>query len=151
MGSDVSVFFFSYKWQVENLKKKLKHEENVHRALQRAFNRPLGALPRLPPYLPQSVSIISVFQFLQELSSYIFNPIMAIYNLCIGIAKWSYYHFSLGWLNGPFWGTYKMHLEIPNESFAKQFYQPFAFWTFNCVCIAIIDLGSNFLFRCIIL
>ncbi|KAM1773915.1 hypothetical protein ACFX12_043352 [Malus domestica] len=37
---------------VDKLKKKLKHEENVHRALQRAFTRPLGALPRLPPYLP---------------------------------------------------------------------------------------------------
>ncbi|CAL5377366.1 unnamed protein product [Camellia sinensis] len=32
--------------------KKLRHEENVHRALERAFTRPLGALPRLPPYLP---------------------------------------------------------------------------------------------------
>ncbi|XP_076912851.1 uncharacterized protein LOC143571259 [Bidens hawaiensis] len=37
---------------VEKLRKRLKHEENVHRALERAFNRPLGALPRLPPYLP---------------------------------------------------------------------------------------------------
>ncbi|VVA24788.1 PREDICTED: mRNAion factor [Prunus dulcis] len=37
---------------VDKLKKKLRHEENVHRALQRAFTRPLGALPRLPPYLP---------------------------------------------------------------------------------------------------
>ncbi|XP_065847064.1 uncharacterized protein [Euphorbia lathyris] len=37
---------------VNNLKKKLRYEENVHRALERAFNRPLGALPRLPPYLP---------------------------------------------------------------------------------------------------
>lgn len=39
---------------VDKLKKKLRHEENVHRALERAFNRPLGALPRLPPYLPPS-------------------------------------------------------------------------------------------------
>ncbi|KAL6993715.1 hypothetical protein U1Q18_011828 [Sarracenia purpurea var. burkii] len=38
--------------RVDKLKKKLRHEENVHRALERAFNRPLGALPRLPPYLP---------------------------------------------------------------------------------------------------
>ncbi|XP_041004058.1 uncharacterized protein LOC121249407 isoform X2 [Juglans microcarpa x Juglans regia] len=38
--------------QVDKLKKKLRHEENVHRALERAFTRPLGALPRLPPYLP---------------------------------------------------------------------------------------------------
>ncbi|GAB2267367.1 hypothetical protein Dimus_002352 [Dionaea muscipula] len=37
---------------VDKLKKKLKHEENVHRALVRAFTRPLGTLPRLPPYLP---------------------------------------------------------------------------------------------------
>ncbi|KAA8528567.1 hypothetical protein F0562_035922 [Nyssa sinensis] len=37
---------------VEKLKKKLRHEENVHRALERAFTRPLGALPRLPAYLP---------------------------------------------------------------------------------------------------
>ncbi|XP_022973199.1 uncharacterized protein LOC111471700 isoform X1 [Cucurbita maxima] len=39
---------------VDKLKKKLRHEENVHRALKRAFSRPLGALPRLPPYLPPS-------------------------------------------------------------------------------------------------
>ncbi|KAI4330300.1 hypothetical protein MLD38_028599 [Melastoma candidum] len=37
---------------VDKLKRKLRHEENVHRALERAFSRPLGALPRLPPYLP---------------------------------------------------------------------------------------------------
>ncbi|XP_054819253.1 uncharacterized protein LOC129318485 isoform X2 [Prosopis cineraria] len=37
---------------IHELKKKLRHEENIHRALERAFNRPLGALPRLPPYLP---------------------------------------------------------------------------------------------------
>ncbi|KAF5444995.1 hypothetical protein F2P56_034080 [Juglans regia] len=37
---------------VDKLKKKLRHEENIHRALERAFSRPLGALPRLPPYLP---------------------------------------------------------------------------------------------------
>ncbi|KAK2660391.1 hypothetical protein Ddye_006924 [Dipteronia dyeriana] len=39
---------------VDKLKKKLRQEENVHRALERAFNRPLGALPRLSPYLPPS-------------------------------------------------------------------------------------------------
>ncbi|CAH9148783.1 unnamed protein product [Cuscuta epithymum] len=39
---------------VDKLKKKLRHEENVHRALERAFTRPLGALPRLPSYLPSS-------------------------------------------------------------------------------------------------
>ncbi|XP_057723070.1 uncharacterized protein LOC130937543 isoform X1 [Arachis stenosperma] len=37
---------------LDKLKRKLQHEENVHRALERAFTRPLGALPRLPPYLP---------------------------------------------------------------------------------------------------
>ncbi|KAL9233843.1 hypothetical protein vseg_008787 [Gypsophila vaccaria] len=37
---------------VDKLKKKLRDEENIHKALQRAFNRPLGALPRLPSYLP---------------------------------------------------------------------------------------------------
>ncbi|KAL5819565.1 hypothetical protein ACOSQ4_023407 [Xanthoceras sorbifolium] len=39
---------------VDKLKRKLRHEENVHRALERAFTRPLGSLPRLPPYLPPS-------------------------------------------------------------------------------------------------
>ena len=51
---DSSVWNFDF--QVDKLKKKLRHEENVHRALERAFNRPLGALPRLPPYLPANVS-----------------------------------------------------------------------------------------------
>ncbi|GKU94703.1 hypothetical protein SLEP1_g8156 [Rubroshorea leprosula] len=37
---------------VDKLKRKLRQEENVHKALERAFNRPLGALPRLPPCLP---------------------------------------------------------------------------------------------------
>ncbi|XP_019156729.1 PREDICTED: uncharacterized protein LOC109153296 isoform X2 [Ipomoea nil] len=40
--------------EVDKLKKKLRHEENVHRALERAFTRPLGARPRLPPYLPSA-------------------------------------------------------------------------------------------------
>ncbi|KAJ6344642.1 hypothetical protein OIU76_006210 [Salix suchowensis] len=39
---------------VDELKKQLRHEENIHRALERAFSRPLGALPRLPPYLPRT-------------------------------------------------------------------------------------------------
>lgn len=33
----------------------------MHRALERAFTRPLGALPRLPPYLPPNVSIFLFF------------------------------------------------------------------------------------------
>lgn len=44
----------SLQQDVDKLKKKLHHEENVHRALERAFTRPLGALPRLPPYLPSN-------------------------------------------------------------------------------------------------
>ncbi|KAH6788261.1 ternary complex factor MIP1 leucine-zipper protein of unknown function [Perilla frutescens var. hirtella] len=52
---------------VENLKKKLRQEENVHRALQRAFNRPLGALPRLPPYLPQdTLELLAEVAVLEE-------------------------------------------------------------------------------------
>ncbi|KAK7291138.1 hypothetical protein RIF29_06048 [Crotalaria pallida] len=43
---------------VDRLKKKLRHEENIHRALERAFNRPLGTLPRLPPYLPPSILVL---------------------------------------------------------------------------------------------
>ncbi|GER36346.1 hypothetical protein STAS_12678 [Striga asiatica] len=43
---------------VDKLKKRLRHEENVHRALERAFTRPLGVLPRLPPYLPPDVSLM---------------------------------------------------------------------------------------------
>ncbi|KAL9245772.1 hypothetical protein vseg_019386 [Gypsophila vaccaria] len=40
---------------VDRLKKKLRDEENIHRALKRAFTRPLGSLPRLPPYLPPNM------------------------------------------------------------------------------------------------
>ncbi|KAL3813603.1 hypothetical protein ACJIZ3_014871 [Penstemon smallii] len=52
---------------VDNLKKKLRHEENIHRALERAFNRPLGALPRLPPYLPQyTLELLAEVAVLEE-------------------------------------------------------------------------------------
>ncbi|KAE8779522.1 hypothetical protein D1007_47465 [Hordeum vulgare] len=52
---------------VEKLKKKLRHEENVHRALERAFTRPLGALPRLPPYLPsQTLALLAEVAVLEE-------------------------------------------------------------------------------------
>lgn len=52
---------------VDKLKKKLRHEENVHRALERAFNRPLGALPRLPPYLPQyTLELLAEVAVLEE-------------------------------------------------------------------------------------
>lgn len=53
-------FLISFIDQVDKLKKKLRQEENIHRALERAFNRPLGALPRLPPYLPPSVSNFTI-------------------------------------------------------------------------------------------
>ncbi|KAI4336948.1 hypothetical protein L6164_015416 [Bauhinia variegata] len=52
---------------VDKLKKKLRHEENIHRALERAFNRPLGALPRLPPYLPPYIlSLLAEVAVLEE-------------------------------------------------------------------------------------
>ncbi|XP_075500283.1 uncharacterized protein LOC142539640 isoform X2 [Primulina tabacum] len=38
---------------VDDLKKKLRHEENVHRALKRALDRPLGTLPPISAHLPQ--------------------------------------------------------------------------------------------------
>ncbi|KAL5705421.1 hypothetical protein ACHQM5_023725 [Ranunculus cassubicifolius] len=52
---------------VDKLKKKLRHEECVHRALERAFSRPLGALPRLPPYLPpQTLELLAEVAVLEE-------------------------------------------------------------------------------------
>ncbi|KAF5740706.1 hypothetical protein HS088_TW11G00783 [Tripterygium wilfordii] len=52
---------------VDKLKNKLRHEENVHRALERAFTRPLGALPRLPPYLPPStLALLAEVAVLEE-------------------------------------------------------------------------------------
>ncbi|KAH0759170.1 hypothetical protein KY290_022663 [Solanum tuberosum] len=52
---------------VDKLKKKLRHEENVHRALERAFTRPLGALPRLPPYLPpNTLELLAEVAVLEE-------------------------------------------------------------------------------------
>ncbi|KAK7307614.1 hypothetical protein VNO77_40837 [Canavalia gladiata] len=52
---------------VDKLKRKLRHEENVHRALERAFTRPLGALPRLPPYLPShTLELVAEVAVLEE-------------------------------------------------------------------------------------
>ncbi|KAK9270284.1 hypothetical protein L1049_025861 [Liquidambar formosana] len=52
---------------VDKLKKKLRHEENVHRALERAFTRPMGALPRLPPYLsPHTLELLAEVAVLEE-------------------------------------------------------------------------------------
>ncbi|RDX73841.1 hypothetical protein CR513_46488, partial [Mucuna pruriens] len=53
-------------FQVDKLKKKLRNEENIHRALDRAFNRPLGALPRLPPYLPPCVTLLAKVAVLEK-------------------------------------------------------------------------------------
>ncbi|XP_020581016.1 uncharacterized protein LOC110025088 isoform X2 [Phalaenopsis equestris] len=52
---------------VDKLTKKLRREENVHRALKRAFTRPLGALPRLPPYLPSyTLELLAEVAVLEE-------------------------------------------------------------------------------------
>ncbi|KAJ1419113.1 Ternary complex factor MIP1, leucine-zipper [Sesbania bispinosa] len=52
---------------VDKLKRKLKHEENVHRVLERALTRPLGALPRLPPYLPPyTLELVAEVAVLEE-------------------------------------------------------------------------------------
>ncbi|KAL6995563.1 hypothetical protein U1Q18_005697 [Sarracenia purpurea var. burkii] len=52
---------------IDKLKKKLMHEENLHRALERAFTRPLGALPRLPPYLPpNTLELLAEVAVLEE-------------------------------------------------------------------------------------
>ncbi|KAL2333582.1 hypothetical protein Fmac_014795 [Flemingia macrophylla] len=52
---------------VDKLKRKLRHEENVHRALERAFTRPLGSLPRLPPYLsPYTLELLAEVAVLEE-------------------------------------------------------------------------------------
>ncbi|XP_020090910.1 uncharacterized protein LOC109711942 isoform X2 [Ananas comosus] len=52
---------------IDKLKRRLRHEENVHRALQRAFTRPLGALPRLPPYLPShTLELLAEVAILEE-------------------------------------------------------------------------------------
>jgi hypothetical protein len=53
------------------VRKKLWHEENVHRALEPAFMRPLGALPCLPPFLSSKVSALFVFRPISEARS---NP-----------------------------------------------------------------------------
>ncbi|CAM8922027.1 unnamed protein product [Rhodiola kirilowii] len=44
----------AFQQDINKLKQKLRVEEDLHRALERAFHRPLGSLPRLPPYLPPS-------------------------------------------------------------------------------------------------
>ncbi|KAK4791184.1 hypothetical protein SAY86_031597 [Trapa natans] len=52
---------------VDSLKKKLRYEENVHRVLERALTRPLGSLPRLPPYLPpHTLELLAEVAVLEE-------------------------------------------------------------------------------------
>ncbi|XP_024978090.1 uncharacterized protein LOC112515478 isoform X2 [Cynara cardunculus var. scolymus] len=52
---------------VDKLKKKLRQEENVHKALERAFSRRLGTLPHLPPYLPpQTLELLAEVAVLEE-------------------------------------------------------------------------------------
>ncbi|KAK2372709.1 hypothetical protein QL285_073819 [Trifolium repens] len=52
---------------VDKLKRKLRHEENVHRVLERALTRPLGALPRLPLYLPpHTLELVAEVAVLEE-------------------------------------------------------------------------------------
>ncbi|CAI8588829.1 unnamed protein product [Vicia faba] len=52
---------------VDKLKRKLRHEENIHRVLERALTRPLGALPRLPPYLPpRTLELVAEVAVLEE-------------------------------------------------------------------------------------
>lgn len=53
--------------QVDKVRKKLRHEENVHRALERAFTRPLGALPCLPPFLSsETLELLAEVAVLEE-------------------------------------------------------------------------------------
>ncbi|GJY98210.1 hypothetical protein Tco_0515120, partial [Tanacetum coccineum] len=45
----------------------LAHEESVRTALEQALNRPLGTLPRLPPYLPPEQPVIAILPNLLQL------------------------------------------------------------------------------------
>ncbi|XP_073137078.1 uncharacterized protein [Henckelia pumila] len=52
---------------VDELKKKLRHEESVHRALKRALNRPLGTLPPISTHLPQyTLELVAEVAVLEE-------------------------------------------------------------------------------------
>ncbi|KAJ8500692.1 hypothetical protein OPV22_011244 [Ensete ventricosum] len=52
---------------VDKLRKKLRKEESIHSALERAFTRPRGALPRLPPYLPShTLELLAEVAVLEE-------------------------------------------------------------------------------------
>ncbi|XBI81743.1 hypothetical protein VPH35_090588 [Triticum aestivum] len=86
---------------VDKLKKKLRHEENVHRALERAFTRPLGALPRLPPYLPsQTLALLAEVAVLEEevvrLEEQVVNFRQGIYQEAIIFSSAKNAHFPAG-------------------------------------------------------
>ncbi|KAK7307605.1 hypothetical protein VNO77_40818 [Canavalia gladiata] len=51
---------------VDKLKRKLRHEENFHRALERAFTRPLGALPCLPHLPSHTLELVAEVAVLEE-------------------------------------------------------------------------------------
>ncbi|XP_066331260.1 uncharacterized protein [Miscanthus floridulus] len=83
---------------VDKLRKKLRHEENVHRALERAFTRPLGALPRLPPFLPsQTLELLAEVAVLEEevvrLEEQVVNFLQGLYREAIitSMAKNAYF------------------------------------------------------------
>ncbi|PWZ33200.1 hypothetical protein Zm00014a_034580 [Zea mays] len=62
-----SFFCLIFNLQVDKVRKKLRHEENVHRALERAFTRPLGALPCLPPFLSsETLELLAEVAVLEE-------------------------------------------------------------------------------------
>ncbi|XP_027908439.1 uncharacterized protein LOC114167533 [Vigna unguiculata] len=79
---------------VDKLKRKLRLEENVHRVLERAFTRPLGSLPRLPPYLPPHIlKLVTEVAVLEEevvrLEENVVNFRQALYQEAVYISsKW---------------------------------------------------------------
>jgi hypothetical protein len=84
--------------QVEKLRKKLRQEENVHRALERAFTRPLGALPRLPPYLPCQVNCAITFHKVRVVWKRIPYPdTTCLYLLNFVCSYWSFWRRWLCW------------------------------------------------------
>ncbi|KOM45042.1 hypothetical protein LR48_Vigan06g034800 [Vigna angularis] len=77
---------------VDKLKRKLRLEENVHRVLERAFTRPLGSLPRLPPYLPPHIlKLVAEVAVLEEevvrLEENVVNFSQALYQEAVYISS----------------------------------------------------------------
>ncbi|XP_022631436.1 uncharacterized protein LOC111240557 [Vigna radiata var. radiata] len=79
---------------VDKLKRKLRLQENVHKVLERAFTRPLGSLPRLPPYLPPHIlKLVAEVAVLEEevvrLEENVVNFRQALYHEAVYIcSKW---------------------------------------------------------------